>query len=225
MRKVVIAVVVLAVLAVVGDRVAEQVAEGEVASVVQERGNLSAEPDVEFKGFPFLTQLLGRQLDEVEMTLPVARRAEGPASLVVEDVEATFYDVSTSDSFDSAVAERMSGSAVVPYDSINAVGLVRASYLSRENGDPALALTSNDLGVDTRVIVGVEIRDGLVTFTNPRGGGALQIPRDLRGVVQPFVDQGYVLTGLPTAFVIESLEIRPEGLRLALSAQSVQLAS
>ena len=70
MRKLLIVVAVLALLAVVVDRVAEHLAEGEVASVVKEREDLPSEPDVEFHGFPFLTQVLGNDLSKVTMTLP-----------------------------------------------------------------------------------------------------------------------------------------------------------
>ena len=70
MRKLLIVVAVLAVLAAGLDRVAEHLAEGEVASVVKERESLPSEPNVEFHGFPFLTQVLANDLTKVTMTLP-----------------------------------------------------------------------------------------------------------------------------------------------------------
>ena len=55
------------------------------------------------------------------MTLPEVDPEVGDTEKIrVQDVKVTFFDVSTSDNFHRATAKRMTGSAMMPYDSISA---------------------------------------------------------------------------------------------------------
>src|ERR1700745_2773183 len=60
-------VLVLAVLFVVLDRVAVAYAENQAAKQMQSQG-FPAKPDVTIKGFPFLTQVAARRLNDVHIT-------------------------------------------------------------------------------------------------------------------------------------------------------------
>ncbi len=76
----VVTLVVVGAGAVVADRVALGVAEDRAREVVTEQLAVTGEPDVAIHGFPFLTQLLARELDDVDAA------ADG---LTLEGVDAT----------------------------------------------------------------------------------------------------------------------------------------
>ncbi len=69
MRKLVIAIVLLVLIAVVGDRVAAYVVEQQLASHIDSTDGVEGS-DVNITGFPFLTQVVDNHFDEVEVTLP-----------------------------------------------------------------------------------------------------------------------------------------------------------
>lgn len=59
LRILLIVVVILGVLFVIVDRVAVHFAEGEAADKLKANEQLATTPDVDIKGFPFLTQVAG----------------------------------------------------------------------------------------------------------------------------------------------------------------------
>ena len=230
MRKLLIVVAVLALLAVVVDRVAEHLAEGEVASVVKEREDLPSEPDVEFHGFPFLTQVLGNDLSKVTMTLPEVEPKVGDTEQIrVEDVKVTFVNVRTSDNFHQATAERMTGSALIPYDSISALGPFTAEYAGQ--GDHGVGLVKLSAGedqglpLDLSFEVGVTATsDGGFTFVGTDGTTRMSpVPRTLKPILGPLFEVPHQLYGLPEAFTIKSLQVTPDGIELALAGSGVEL--
>ena len=68
MRAFVVFLVVLGLAGVVGDRIAVRVATDEAEQRLASRGFTS--PEVEVDGFPFLTQLVSRQFDDVTVVAP-----------------------------------------------------------------------------------------------------------------------------------------------------------
>src|SRR5215211_5695018 len=101
-------VVVLAGLALVGDRLAEQAVESRLADEAETE--LGTRPDVEIAGFPFLTQLAARRLGEVTLSAPTVaeRRVE------VEDVRMLFRGVDV-ESRRRARVEAVTGTGVVSF--------------------------------------------------------------------------------------------------------------
>ena len=128
MRKLVIVVVVLIALGLVADRAAAYVAEGMIATKVEEREGVS-EADVDVHGFPFLTQALSGEFGEVELRLPTVDTAVGDdEGLLVEDVDVVLHDVRTQDGYSSATAGSVTGTAFLPYDAFRTLGPVRVGY-------------------------------------------------------------------------------------------------
>ena len=65
MRKLLIALVVLAVLFVAVDRIALVIAEDEIASRIATAYSLPADPGVSITGFPFLTQVVSGNYQQI----------------------------------------------------------------------------------------------------------------------------------------------------------------
>lgn len=227
MKKLLIALAVLAVLAVAADRVAEHVAGDKVATMVQDRESLAATPTVGFAGFPFLTQVLANDFQAVRVALSsVDARAGDTASIRVDDIAATFFDVTTSNRFRSASAARMTGSALIRFDSISELGDIRAAYGGEtSDGTGVMALTSDALEADGVVKAGVAVQNGSLSFTGTDGTTRIRMPQNLRPALETFVLHPHPLYGLPQSFTIDSLTVAPEGLRLELSARDIALAS
>lgn len=120
LRILLIVVVVLGGLFVLADRLAVHFAEGEAADKLRTSENLASTPDVSIKGFPFLTQVLGGSLDEVEVGIEDYRADTGAGgeSIRIDRIEATMKDVEFSSDFGSATAATARGTASITYDEL-----------------------------------------------------------------------------------------------------------
>ncbi|MFF4837215.1 DUF2993 domain-containing protein [Streptomyces sp. NPDC001315] len=88
LRVLLIVVVILGVLFVVVDRVAVHFAEGEAADKLKTTEGLANTPDVSIDGFPFLTQVAGGELDDVEVGIKDydAATATGTATIAYDEL-------------------------------------------------------------------------------------------------------------------------------------------
>src|SRR3569833_498606 len=123
---VLIVVLVLAGLAVVGDRVAAAYAENRIASEIQKEG-FGARPDVTIHGFPFLTQVLDRHFPHAHMTARNIREGPVTISRIAGDVR----DVRV----DSGVRKGTIGS-------VDGTGPISFGNLAKAAGQPGLKLTA-----------------------------------------------------------------------------------
>ncbi|MFJ4619869.1 DUF2993 domain-containing protein [Streptomyces sp. NPDC088812] len=116
LRILLVLVVVLGGLFVLADRLAVNFAEGEVADRLKTSENLAATPDVSINGFPFLTQVVGGELDDVEVGIPTYEAAgtEG-GTIRIDDLEAHMKGVEFSGDYSSATAATATGTASLTY--------------------------------------------------------------------------------------------------------------
>jgi len=229
-RKFLIVLAVLAVIALAVDRVAEHVAEGEVASVVMERESLPSEPNVEFHGFPFLTQVLANDLTKVTMTLPEVDPPVGDTEEIrVQDVTVSLYDVRTADNFHQATAQRMTGSAMIPFGSISALGPFTAEYAGQSSQGVGLIRLTPDVAQGLPIGIGLELGvavapDGGFTFVAADGTTNVSpVPTNLRPLIDGLVDAPHRLYGLPASFTVKSLNVTRDGIELVLAGTQVEL--
>src|SRR3954469_3671187 len=108
-------VVIIGGLFVAADRVAVNFAEDEAASRAQQTQGLTTKPTVSIKGFPFLTQVLAKKLDEVDVTADGVQAEAAGQSLRIDRFEADLKGVRLKDNFASAVADTATGSALITY--------------------------------------------------------------------------------------------------------------
>src|SRR4051794_2547524 len=100
LRPLLITLVVLGILFVAADRIAVAVAESQVADRVQQSQGLTGKPDVDIKGFPFLTQVLAGNLQNVHASADGLKADNGgQASLRVARLTADLHDVRLSNGF------------------------------------------------------------------------------------------------------------------------------
>ncbi|WP_030686727.1 DUF2993 domain-containing protein [Streptomyces sp. NRRL B-1347] len=117
--KTLVALAVGAAFLVLADRWALLYAEHEAAAKLKDQLNLSAAPEVDIEGFPFLTQVLDQRLDEVEVTVPDV--AADRVSLA--KVSATATDVTLKGdgptSLTGALIDKMHGEVLLSFDDLN----------------------------------------------------------------------------------------------------------
>ncbi|MCK2142036.1 DUF2993 domain-containing protein, partial [Streptomyces sp. WAC00276] len=128
--KITVGILVLAAFLTLGDRWAVLYAENEAEESLKQSMDLTAAPEVDIDGFPFLTQVAARRLDTVHLTVPDV--AAGRVSLA--EVSATGHDV------------RISGEGLTGIDGADIGGVdgeVRLSFddLGRELGASQVTFT------------------------------------------------------------------------------------
>jgi hypothetical protein len=117
-------VIVLLILLVIGDRVALAVTENQFASQFQKQG-FPVKPSVTIEGFPFLTQLLGKDFNKVDISasnVPVPLPTGG--SISISSVHATINGLHISGYSSSANAkvDHITATAFVSFGALAAAG-------------------------------------------------------------------------------------------------------
>jgi hypothetical protein len=105
-------VLVLVALFVVLDRVAVAYAENQAAQQMQSQG-FPAKPDVTIKGFPFLTQVAARRLNDVHITA-----SNVPAGPVKFSFAADATDVLLNPGFQSGTISHVTGTGLIGFSSV-----------------------------------------------------------------------------------------------------------
>ncbi|MET8955373.1 LmeA family phospholipid-binding protein [Streptomyces sp. NPDC004393] len=159
LRILLIVAVILGGLFAIVDRVAVHFAEGKVADKLGTTENLAATPDVSINGFPFLTQVAGGELDDVEVGIKDYEAPTGNdgQKVRIDDLHADMKGVRFSGNYSSATASDATGTALISY----------AELLRTAKSEP----TDVGLGVTARVIGLSDGGNGKIkvtlTFTAP----------------------------------------------------------
>lgn len=120
MRRFLIVVLGLVVLLVIIDRAGAFIAEREIATRVRSAYDLPATPHVTVRGFPFLTQLVSGNYQEIDVSIASAR-ADG---LQLRNIDAKFTGVHASLSLllgqnsGTVTASHATGTALIPYSQV-----------------------------------------------------------------------------------------------------------
>ncbi|MDI5969474.1 DUF2993 domain-containing protein [Streptomyces sp. SL13] len=231
-RVLVVLVVVLAGLFVAADRIAVSYAEHRAAQQIKTSQGLSAAPSVDIKGFPFLTQVLGRRLNEVTVTadgLEAAQRtAGGSTRLRISHLSADLHDVRLSGDFRNFVADTATGSALVSYADLSAAAPVGATVGyggTNASGQAQVKVTFAVPGISAlkrSVTAGVSVTGGdavrLKAGSIPKTG----IPY-LDDLIASKADFTSTLYGLPSGITLASVRTTSAGMVFTLTGHHVSL--
>ncbi|MFH8555722.1 DUF2993 domain-containing protein [Streptomyces celluloflavus] len=117
--KLLVAVLVCAALLTVTDRFAVLYAQNKAEEKIKEALHLTARPEVDIKGFPFLTQVLGKRLDQVRVIVPhvaADRVTLAKAEVTADDVR---IDGELPTAVKGATIGTMRGSVLLAFDDMN----------------------------------------------------------------------------------------------------------
>ena len=211
LRTVIIVVVALAALLVALDFGARAFAEAKVASEIQQQG-FPKKPNVSIKGFPFLTQVIGRDFSGVQISSSDV--TDGP--LQIASINATMTAVHVNSSFTGGTVGRLNGTLDVTFAALaNAMTAEAGGLGSLGNAGLTLSQAGPDEVKATLDLVGVsaaavwrvtrasrnEINIRLVSLNGLTSG-----------LLGSLADVNVLLPSLPTGLSIRSITVTPNGL-------------
>jgi hypothetical protein len=241
LRILLVVVVILGGLFVLADRLAVNFAEGEVADKLKAHEGLATTPDVSIKGFPFLTQVVGGSLDDVEIGIKDYEAATGTSSrtIRIDDLQADMKGVDFSGDYSSATAASATGTASITYAELlktakseptqvmqgvtaNVVGLsdggngkikvaVEATVLGTKLPQPVYVLSTVTVSGDT-----VRVHaDSLPSF-----GGVRAAENEVRSIT----DFQQKIDDLPGGIQLDKVEAGKNGVEISVKGSNVKLA-
>lgn len=236
--------VILGGLFVAADRLAVNFAESEAADRIQSSQGLASTPEVSIHGFPFLTQVIGKELDEVDVSLGDLTATAGGRDVNVTEVRADLRDVRIDSSFSSVTAARADGSARISYADLTAAAPKGATvaYAGPERAAKGqvkltgpLAEVLEGAGIEVPATVKALLGDRQVstysTVTLQEGTTvrlkAETLPRlpvpGFDDRLRKAVDYDLKIDGLPSSITLDKVEVTDAGLRFSGTGKDVAL--
>ncbi|GAA2263367.1 DUF2993 domain-containing protein [Streptomyces amakusaensis] len=245
LRILLIIAVILGIVFTGVDRLAVNIAESQVAEKVKARQGLPATPEVSIKGFPFLTQVMDKNLDEVDIALSDITAGTGDRTVEVTDVRAELTGVRIGADYSSAVASRAEGSAHIAYKdlshaapkgaSIGWAGAERAAKNQVKLVGPLVDLLKG-AGIPVPAAIETLVGDQKITAYSTvelSESGALRLKADslpelpvpgFEDQLREAVDHELKIEGMPAGIVLDRLEATESGLKIMGTGKDVGLA-
>jgi len=234
LRILLIIVVILGGLFVAADRIALHFAESEAADKAQQTQGLSEKPDVSIEGFPFLTQVASKKLDDVKVTANGITAGTGAAALRIERFAAELHGVRLGDGFASAVADTADGSALVTYADLTKAAPqgVTVTYGGAGTGGAGKVKLTASLDVPG---VGT-VKRSVVSQITVKGGDTISLkadsipdldglPASVETLIREQIDFSRELLGLPEGIKLKSVDTGPDGIAVAATGTNVVLSN
>ncbi|GHB35692.1 hypothetical protein GCM10010377_28270 [Streptomyces viridiviolaceus] len=241
LRILLIVVVVLGGLFVVADRLAVDYVESEAADELRTTENLASTPDVSINGFPFLTQLAGGELDDVEVGIRdyEAATGDGTETIRIDDLRADLEGVEFSGDLASATAARATGTATIAYDELMKATKSEATQIApgitakvvglSDGGDGKIkvSLAATVLGIElpepVDVLSSVRVEDDdveVVADGLPEIGGRQLAESRIRAITdfQQRIDE------LPGGIRLDKVEAAKDGVEITVRGSDLRLA-
>jgi hypothetical protein len=222
MRKFFLALVILVIVLVVIDRAGLFIAERAISTKVQSANHLSAKPGVSIEGFPFLTQVVSGNYQQINVSIN-SYDADG---VQLQDIDAQFTGVHASLSLllgqnsGDVTAAHATGTAMIPFSEVRQ--RVPRGVTISPDGSSSLTVAGT---IGSGVIKGTArlgVSGSRITVTPQRFTVA--------GVTAP----GYLVSrfgfsipvsGLPLGLTVSSVRVTSDGLVVGATGQNVKFAS
>lgn len=226
-RKLIVALVVLALLLVGADIAGRLIAQQKASQAIATKLATATEPSVRIHGFSFLLQAVGG--DYSHITATSNDLTVGPVNQVSAQVD--LYDVTLplSDALGGKVeeltAKRAQLRAVIPGDQLTA--LLQQPGMTLAPAADGTVRVSTTIAVDGRtfpitVDVGITIADGSLTLTaRPITAAGVQVPAALAGELQKRLTTSIPLRSLPFPLDNATVTAQDGNLVVAATADNV----
>jgi LmeA-like phospholipid-binding len=204
-------VLVLVALFVVLDRVAVAYAENQAAQQMQSQG-FPTKPDVTIKGFPFLTQVAAKRINDVHITA-----SNVPAGPVKFSFTADATDVLLNPGYQSGTISHVTGTGVIPFSNVaSALGGGGSGLTISSAGGNNVKLSVNVAGFNLSMTGSVE-QTGPSTVKvhlNPPSGLPVSLP-----IPSDFTIH---IPTLPMHLTIQSVKVTGQGLVVHASGSDIK---
>lgn len=231
MRALVVLLLIVAVLLGAGflaDRAVERWAEGFVADQLTDQAGLAGSPDVDVRGFPFLTQALDGRYEDVRISLTADELGQPPGTAA--DIRLVGVRVPLSAVLSGDVQE-------VPVDRIEGTATLSYRLLSDQlGGDSTLGRDGDGLRVTKTVELlgstlpltasGTVSLDGdeLVVDVERASGAGVELPGFLVDEASDLLDLRYQIPALPFGLQLTRVTPAADGVVVEVEATDTVLA-
>lgn len=213
MRRLAILLVVVIGALVVVDRVADAAAQRDVASRIKASEDLSARPDVDIRGFPFLTQLVSGRYDDVDVTI----RGLHAGPLPIDHITARLtgarvpFSAVLRQSVGAIPTDHARAELLLRYDDLNRfVSTDNVRFSSGRGGRLHVEATAGIAGADVSAGADVPIVvSGSVLTVDVAGGIQLRIPLPGLPFHMRLNDAKATEAGVVVAGSVDDLVLRP----------------
>jgi hypothetical protein len=211
-----VVVVVIVILAVVSDRVANALAENEMASQVQSSLSLSGKPNVSIGGFPFWTQLFAHDFK----TVNVSANNETTGPLTIQSLNATLTGMRfQSLNSKSATVDNLTATALITFTALgNAGGIPQGVTLS--DGGQNQVKANVDIGPISSSVTAQVTQSGpnqIRVHVIDAGG----VPTDILGSLADFTVS---IPKLPAGVSITNVSVTQQGVQVVITGHNTTLS-
>jgi len=207
----IIALVVLLGLLFGLDRAAAAYAAGRIATKLQAQG-FPVRPSVTVEGFPFLTQLISRHLDGIEVTAP-----RFPVGQLTASIHAHATDITLDSGYQSGTIAQVTGTGLITFASLGRLPALAAvpGLKIGSDGPHQVRLTANLSILAASAIA-------RVTQTSPHEISirvvSSSVPAALLGPLQHLIVQ---VPKLPLGLTVRSVTVGPRGVVIGVTGRNV----
>ena len=215
-RKVLI--LTIALLVIVGllfglDRAAAAYTANRIATTLQNEG-FPVRPNVSVEGFPFLTQLISRHLQGVEVTAP-----RYPIGSVTASIHVHAQDITLDSGYQSGTIAQVTGTGLVPFASLARMpGLAAVPGLLISGDGPHLVKLSANLGVFAASAI-ARVTQTAGNELSLRIVSSSGVPAAL---LAPIRDLILRIPALPLGLTVQSVRVSPRGVVIGVAGSDVK---
>ncbi|WP_431780920.1 LmeA family phospholipid-binding protein [Streptomyces chumphonensis] len=230
LRITLVILLVLGGLFVGADRLAVHFAEDRLADEV--RAARSAEDvEVSIGGFPFLTQIAGRDLESVDITISGMTTNSGERTLEVRKFDVRARDIALNSSYSGGVAQEATGTAYLTYEDLSAAadeGVSLAYGGAAEGGASKVEVTGSvyvpllDRTIErsTTSTISVENGDTIRLRADEVPGEGIPGVEEL---IREKIDYTRQINGLPSGVALTGIKATEDGVEVAFSGSRVSV--
>jgi hypothetical protein len=227
MRKLAVVLVGLLLLLIIADRVGVGIAENRAAALLQNSQKLRYEPQVDITGFPFLTQVAGKELDEVDVTAKDVPLGSNGVTILASRLTVAMQQVDFDYSFDRVTVGHGTGQALVSYRQLNSV-LPGVDLSYGGAADKVHASVTTDLPVVGRRTIGLTLDPKLAGDAVNFGVSAITgLPSSVTGFlldevrqrISSVVGRNVSLTDIPFQLRVTGVSAQPDGISVGLAGE------
>ncbi|WP_406493819.1 DUF2993 domain-containing protein [Streptomyces sp. NBC_01604] len=241
LRILLILVVIIGGLFVLADRLAVNFAEDEAADKLKTTEGLAATPDVSIKGFPFLTQVVGGVLDDVEVDIQDYEADTGTTggTIRIDDLKANMRGVEFSGDYSSATADSATGTASITYDELLKTAKAEPTQVAPGVTAEIVGLSDGGNGkikveIDATVL-GTELPEPVYVLSSVTAeGDTVKVHADtlpsFAGVdlaenrARTVTDFEQKIDGLPGGIQLDKVQAAQNGVQITVKGSNVRLA-
>jgi hypothetical protein len=208
-------VVTLAVLFgifAIGDQVARGYAQNTIASKIASSG-FPVKPSVSIKGWPFLTQVLGHDIRQVDLSAQNVRES----TLDIASIQATALGVHLNSGYNSATI-----------DTINGTGLITFSSLSAAAGASGVTLAADPSAGPNAAKISAGPLSGVATVKQA-GPSSIAVKADSIGGIPASAlgslgDYTISVPHLPMGVTVNGVSVESQGVSIKIAAHNTTLS-